>query len=125
MNAKCHPQVTIKSTLLYLLETDMHSQNFVKINNTKFPGSVTKAAIGVVTLKTISFRIWGSYNVAVKSSVFWDITPCSPVKDNVRFGGIYRLLRQYQRIRGALLATSFLAFFLELFNFIYIAGKPI
>jgi hypothetical protein len=27
----------------------------------------------------------------VKSSIFWDITPCSPLKDNRRFRGTYRL----------------------------------
>jgi hypothetical protein len=25
--------------------------------------------------------------VVMKSSLFWDITPCSPLKDNGRFGG--------------------------------------
>jgi hypothetical protein len=25
--------------------------------------------------------------VAMKSSIFWDMTPCSPVKINLRFGG--------------------------------------
>jgi hypothetical protein len=29
--------------------------------------------------------------VIMKSSIFWEITLCSPLKDNVRFGGIYRL----------------------------------
>jgi hypothetical protein len=27
----------------------------------------------------------------MKSTIFWDITPCRPLKDNRRFGGIYRL----------------------------------
>jgi hypothetical protein len=27
----------------------------------------------------------------MKSSIFWDITPCSPLKFNRRFGGICRL----------------------------------
>jgi hypothetical protein len=27
----------------------------------------------------------------MKSSVFWDTTPCSPLKVNGHFGGIYRL----------------------------------
>jgi hypothetical protein len=26
----------------------------------------------------------------MKSSTFWDITPCSPLKVNQRFGGTYR-----------------------------------
>jgi hypothetical protein len=29
--------------------------------------------------------------IATKSYMFWNITPCSPVKVNRRFGGIYRL----------------------------------
>jgi hypothetical protein len=29
--------------------------------------------------------------VVMKTSVFWDITPCSPLKVNGRFGGTYRL----------------------------------
>jgi hypothetical protein len=27
----------------------------------------------------------------MKSTIFWDITPCSPLKVKRRFGGIYRL----------------------------------
>jgi hypothetical protein len=40
--------------------------------------------------------------------VFWDITPCSPLKVNRRFGGTYRLHLQGR----ALLATCFHAGFL-------------
>jgi hypothetical protein len=29
--------------------------------------------------------------VIMKSTIFWDITPCSPLKVNRRFGGVYRL----------------------------------
>jgi hypothetical protein len=29
--------------------------------------------------------------VVTKSTIFWDITPCSPLKVNRRFGGTYRL----------------------------------
>jgi hypothetical protein len=29
--------------------------------------------------------------VLMKSTIFWDITPCSPLKINGRFGGTYRL----------------------------------
>jgi hypothetical protein len=48
-------------------------------------------------------RIWGSYcgeheecyivecKVLLKSSIFWDITPCSPFSINRRFGGTCRL----------------------------------
>jgi hypothetical protein len=36
--------------------------------------------------------------VVMKSSVFWDITPCSPLKVNRHFGGTYRLHLQNIRI---------------------------
>jgi hypothetical protein len=39
--------------------------------------------------------------IVVKSSNFWEITPCSPLKDDRRFGGIYRLHLQGQRISRA------------------------
>jgi hypothetical protein len=29
--------------------------------------------------------------VVMKSTIFWDITPCSPLSVNRRFGGTYRL----------------------------------
>jgi hypothetical protein len=29
--------------------------------------------------------------VVMKSTIFWDITPCSPLKVNQHFGGTYRL----------------------------------
>jgi hypothetical protein len=34
----------------------------------------------------------------VKTSIFWDATPCSPLKFNRRFGGIYCLHLQGRRI---------------------------
>jgi hypothetical protein len=34
----------------------------------------------------------------LKSSIFWDKTPCSPLKVNRRFGGIYRLHLEDRRI---------------------------
>jgi hypothetical protein len=44
--------------------------------------------------------------VVMESTIFWDITPCSPLKFNRRFGGTYRLHLQ------GLLATCFHAGFL-------------
>jgi hypothetical protein len=35
--------------------------------------------------------------VVMKSNIFWDITPCSPLKVNRRFGGTYRLHLQGRR----------------------------
>jgi hypothetical protein len=37
----------------------------------------------------------------MKSTIFWDITPCSPLKVNRRFGGTYRLHLQGRRISRA------------------------
>jgi hypothetical protein len=34
----------------------------------------------------------------MKSSIFWDISPCSPLKVNRRFGETYRLNLQNRRI---------------------------
>jgi hypothetical protein len=39
--------------------------------------------------------------VVTKSSLFWDITPCSPLKDNRRFGGTCLLHLQGWRISQA------------------------
>jgi hypothetical protein len=39
--------------------------------------------------------------VAIKSPIVWDMTPCSPVKANRRFGGTYRLRLQRRRVSQA------------------------
>jgi hypothetical protein len=39
--------------------------------------------------------------VVMKSPIFWDITPCSPLKVNRRFGGTCRLNFQGRRIDKA------------------------
>jgi hypothetical protein len=53
------------------------------------------------------------------STIFWDITPCSPLIVNRRFGGLYRFHLQGRKIRQdtrALLAPYFRAgFFVGLF----------
>jgi hypothetical protein len=43
----------------------------------------------------VSFR---QINLISKCSVFWDVTPCSPVKFNRRFGGICRFHLKGRRI---------------------------
>jgi hypothetical protein len=53
--------------------------------------------------------------VVMKSTSFWQIMPCSPLKVNRRFGGTYCLHLQAQRKsrpRNQLLATCFHAGFL-------------
>jgi hypothetical protein len=37
----------------------------------------------------------------MKSATFWDITPCSPLKANRRFGGTYRLHPQGRKVSRA------------------------
>jgi hypothetical protein len=39
--------------------------------------------------------------VVMKSSIFWDTTPCSPLKVNRHFGGIVRLHLQGRRVSEA------------------------
>jgi hypothetical protein len=36
--------------------------------------------------------------VVRKSTILWEISPCSPLEFNLRFGGIYRLHLQVQKI---------------------------
>jgi hypothetical protein len=43
--------------------------------------------------------------VVMKNTIFWDITPCSPLSVN-RFGGIYRLHLPCRRIRRARLQSE-------------------
>jgi hypothetical protein len=39
--------------------------------------------------------------IVVKSTIFWDITPCNPLRVNRRFGGIYRLYLQGRKVSRA------------------------
>jgi hypothetical protein len=50
-------------------------------------------------MKNVEFEVLTA--VVVRGSVFWDMTPCTPLKVNRRFGGTCRLL-----------ATCFYAVFL-------------
>jgi hypothetical protein len=52
-------------------------------------------------LPTVGFEVLTA--VVMKSTIFRDIAPCSPLSVNRRFGGTYRLLLQGRRMR--LLAT--------------------
>jgi hypothetical protein len=49
--------------------------------------------------KSVGFEVLTA--VIKKSTVFWDITPCSQWKVKGRFGGTYRLHLQDQRISRA------------------------
>jgi hypothetical protein len=39
--------------------------------------------------------------VVMKSTIFWNITPCSPLRVNRRFGGTHRLHLQGRKISQA------------------------
>jgi hypothetical protein len=49
----------------------------------------------------IQFRFEVLTAVFMKNAIFWDITPCIPLKINRRFGGTYRLHLQGPRINRA------------------------
>jgi hypothetical protein len=59
---------------------------------------------------------WGDMAV-LKTSFLWNITPCSPLKVNRRFGGTYRLHLQSRRISQARnqLGAGSIAFLFGLF----------
>jgi hypothetical protein len=63
--------------------------------------------------------------VVMKSTIFWDITPRSPLKFNRRFGGTYCLHLQgrrisrvrYQRVNEGWLSTDYTALYPRKYNF--------
>jgi hypothetical protein len=44
-----------------------------------------------ISLFNVGFEVFTA--VVMKSIIFWDMTPCSPLSCNRRFGGAYRLSR--------------------------------
>jgi hypothetical protein len=46
--------------------------------------------------RLVEFEVFTA--VVMKSIIFWDMTPCSPLSSTGRFGGTYRLHLQGQRI---------------------------
>jgi hypothetical protein len=61
-----------------------------------------------ITLHYIYFEFQVPTKVVMKSSVFWDIAPCSPVKIKWRFGVIYRLHLHDRKLRYAELSAFYL-----------------
>jgi hypothetical protein len=61
----------------------------------------TQNVSGCLQKKRMQWIVWFEVLTAVvmKSTIFWDITPCSPLSVNRRFGGTCRLLFQGRRIR--------------------------
>jgi hypothetical protein len=66
----------------------------------------------MIEIKSVIFYVGFEVFTAVvmKSIIFWDMMPCSPLSYNRRFGGTYRLHLQ------GLLATCLLAGFAELIS---------
>jgi hypothetical protein len=52
-----------------------------------------------VLIEDVGFEVFTA--VVMKSIVFWDMTPCSPLSCTRRFGGTYRLHLQDRRISSA------------------------
>jgi hypothetical protein len=48
------------------------------------------------SLLHVGFEVLTAVNM--KSIIFWDITPCSPLGVNRRFGGTYRLVLQGKKV---------------------------
>jgi hypothetical protein len=62
-----------------------------------FWGQPRKPSINVVSAAEIA----DLNKLRMESTIFWDITPCSPLKVNRHFGGAYRLQLQGRRISRA------------------------
>jgi hypothetical protein len=52
-----------------------------------------------ISYKYVGFEVLTA--VVMKSTIFWDTTPCSPLNVNRRFGGTYRLHLQGRKISSA------------------------
>jgi hypothetical protein len=52
-------------------------------------------------IQKIHWSFWSKFwmNLKIKSTIIWDITPCSPLKVNQRFGGTYRIHLQVRTKR--------------------------
>jgi hypothetical protein len=60
------------------------------------------------TIHFIGFEVLAA--VVMKNSIFWDVTPCSPLKVSRRFGGTYHL-----HLQGQLAICFHAGFFVGLF----------
>jgi hypothetical protein len=66
----------------------------------KYHSNSTVTLYGVVGFEVITA-------VVMKISIFWDITPCSPLRANRRFGGTYRQCLLGTCFHAGFLLTSF------------------
>jgi hypothetical protein len=87
------------SILQLPLATQINSQPGARYLNTA-PGSMGGGVEGRVWKRNyVQLEVLTA--VVQKSSIFWNITPCSPQKFNRCFGGTYRLYLQGERISHA------------------------
>jgi hypothetical protein len=79
--------LTVKKCGLFILEVQR-----TNMTNIKIP---------IFTLTLNLFCYLFQPNLKLKSTILWDITPCSPLRVNRRFGGTYRLHLQDRKIGEA------------------------
>jgi hypothetical protein len=93
--ATCNTSKKLKHNLART-KLELTDRNVVPAVRFCFTARVSVAKPSVVTSKlkfyNISVRFAVFTAVVMKSTIFWDITPCSPLSVNRRFGGAYRLL---------------------------------
>jgi hypothetical protein len=76
-----------------------------------YPRSDSHGFLPTTVLLNMDLRFEVFITVAMKRSIFWDITACSPLKVNWHFGGNYRLHLQGRKIGRTwhMLSPCFLA----------------
>jgi hypothetical protein len=88
-------------------ENICEDENWTELNQNIFNRSIEAysfikkiySACQHLTTRFVEFEVITA--VVMKSTIFWDITPCSLLKVNRRFGGTYRLYIQGRRISRA------------------------
>jgi hypothetical protein len=84
-----------------LLTTSLKNILVIKYTDALFEGAAKGDRTGV-SQHNLSKRNINSNSLSnLKSSIFWDITPCSPLKVNGRFRGTCRLHFQGRRVSQA------------------------
>jgi hypothetical protein len=93
----------------------MHSRNHGAVSGTSKSRVIRKEKLPQIWYQTVQTLVskmvtHGTLKCIVaskanqmfqKSTIFWDITPCSPLKVSRRYGGTYRLHHRGRRISGA------------------------
>jgi hypothetical protein len=73
-----------------------HTHSFVALHILTYTYA-TRESFVMVKKTVVGFGVFTA--VVLKSTIFWDMTPCSPLSYNRRFGGTYRLHLQGRRNR--------------------------